>query len=358
MRSAALVAIFGSVHFGALAAVFLIIPRLWRPEVPFGVSVPSEGSEAARRRALRYWTTRVILLTAGAFAGTLLLARFKPEMWAVKLFVIPYFALGVFFYDRARRMLAPLAVPSEKVSAALRPRRYGDYLSPWWEVIPAGLIVLGLGLLAWLLLTSSKGVGAFAIATFPGLFVYPLLLLTTVLMAHSKQAVGTGDPDVCLAANEALRKVWIRYMYALRVYLAALLVTIPACIALMERGLIPAGPAVPIVLVALVAGGVAAFFAWGWIIGLRYGQGGWRWAVREGLVERSQVAAILDGDGMQDDRWKLGMLYFNPADPSILVEHRFGVGWTANLGNIWGITLVLAFIGTYALPPLLRLLVK
>jgi len=358
MRSAALVAIFGGVYFGSLAAVFLIIPRLWRPEVPFGVSVPFEGTEAVRRRALRFWTTSVILLTVAAIASTLLLARFKPEMWAVKILVIPYFALGVFFYTRARKMLVPLALPSKKVGAALRHRRYRDYVSPWWEVVPAGLIVLGLGLLTWVFLSSSKSVGAFASATFPGLFVYPLLLLTTVLMVHSKQTVGTGDPEVCLAANEAFRKVWIRYMYALRVYLAALLVTMPACIALTDRGLIPAGPALPFVLIALILGGVAVFFAGGWIIGLRYGQGGWRWAVRKGLVEKSQAAAILDGDGMQDDRWKLGMFYFNPADPSILVEQRFGVGWTANLGSIWGITLVLAFVGMYVLPPLLRLLVK
>src|ERR1019366_4115692 len=38
-------------------------------------------------------------------------------------------------------------------------------------------------------------------------------------------------------------------------------------------------------------------------------------------------------DGTPDECWKLGLVYFNPADPALLVEKRFGVGYTLNLGN-------------------------
>jgi uncharacterized membrane protein len=31
--------------------------------------------------------------------------------------------------------------------------------------------------------------------------------------------------------------------------------------------------------------------------------------------------------------WKLGVIYCNPEDPAIFVEHRFGMGLTANVGN-------------------------
>lgn len=35
--------------------------------------------------------------------------------------------------------------------------------------------------------------------------------------------------------------------------------------------------------------------------------------------------------------WKLGILYFNPQDPSLFLPQRFGVGWTVNLGRplVW-----------------------
>lgn len=37
-----------------------------------------------------------------------------------------------------------------------------------------------------------------------------------------------------------------------------------------------------------------------------------------------------------DDRyWKWGILYINKNDPSLLVQKKFGVGWTVNLANKW-----------------------
>lgn len=369
MTSPTVIAIFGVVCFGALGAFLLIIPRLWRPEVPFGVSVPTEGTEEVRGRALRFWTISVILLTAGAIAATLVLARFRPEMWIAQAFIAPYVALGVLFYTRARRMVLPAALPSRKVGAALRRRRYRDYMSPWSEVIPAGLVVLGLVLSAWMVLRPPRaaGSGVWELARTEALqgaiiaimVVYPLGLLTAVLMAHAKQSIGGGDAAVSLAASEAFRKVWIRYTYAFRLWLAAVFVIIPGCLALGELGLIGIMPALPFLHTALVVGGLTLLLAGAWIINLRYGQGGWRWAVRQGLVEKSQVAAILDGDGMQDDRWKLGMFYFNPKDPSILVERRFGVGWTLNLGNIWAIVLIFfGIVGVCVLPSLLSVVLR
>lgn len=369
MTPATVVTIFGVVCFGALAAFLLMIPRLWRPEVPFGVSVPTEGTEEVRGRALRFWTISVILLTAAAIGATLLLARLKPEMWIAQVFIVPYVALAVLFYTNARKMLLPAVLPSRKVGAALRRRRYRDYMSPWWEVIPAGLVVLGLVLSAWMVLRPPRAAasGVWELARTEALqgaiiaimVVYPLGLLTAVLMAHAKQSTAGGDAAVSLAASEAFRKAWIRYTYAFRLWLTAVFVTTPACMALGELGLIGIMPALPFLHAALVVGGLALLFAWGWIISLRYGQGGWRWAVRQGLVEKSQVAAILDGDGMQDDRWKLGMFYFNPKDPSILVERRFGVGWTLNLGNIWAIVLIFfGIVGVCVLPSLLSVVVR
>jgi uncharacterized membrane protein len=40
----------------------------------------------------------------------------------------------------------------------------------------------------------------------------------------------------------------------------------------------------------------------------------------------------------------LGLIYFNPADPSILVEKRFGVGYTINLGNRWAWAVLAALV--------------
>ncbi|HLY20611.1 MAG TPA: DUF5808 domain-containing protein [Bryobacteraceae bacterium] len=38
-------------------------------------------------------------------------------------------------------------------------------------------------------------------------------------------------------------------------------------------------------------------------------------------------------DGTPDECWKLGQIYYNPDDPALMVEKRFGVGYTINFGN-------------------------
>lgn len=43
-----------------------------------------------------------------------------------------------------------------------------------------------------------------------------------------------------------------------------------------------------------------------------------------------------------DDRyWKWGIFYFNKNDPSLLVQKKYGVGWTVNLANKWSLIIIL-----------------
>jgi uncharacterized membrane protein len=53
---------------------------------------------------------------------------------------------------------------------------------------------------------------------------------------------------------------------------------------------------------------------------------------------------------VDDDRyWKLGLFYFNKDDPSIMVEKRFGIGWTINMGHIMSWVLLVVLIGSIIL---------
>jgi len=46
-----------------------------------------------------------------------------------------------------------------------------------------------------------------------------------------------------------------------------------------------------------------------------------------------------------DDEWKLGLFYFNPQNPAIMVQKRFGIGRTLNFGNPLSWVILLAIIG-------------
>jgi uncharacterized membrane protein len=69
----------------------------------------------------------------------------------------------------------------------------------------------------------------------------------------------------------------------------------------------------------------------------RYGQGG-------ALIETGSADAPLT-NGMADNaRWIAGMFYVDKDDPSILVEQRFGIGYTLNYGNPTAVLILAGFI--------------
>jgi uncharacterized membrane protein len=54
-------------------------------------------------------------------------------------------------------------------------------------------------------------------------------------------------------------------------------------------------------------------------------------------------------DRDDDKYWKMGVFYANKNDPSIFVEKRFGIGFTINFGNSWGIVSMIGIIGVIIL---------
>ena len=107
-----------------------------------------------------------------------------------------------------------------------------------------------------------------------------------------------------------------------------LVLTLEYCIAGMFAGFSPVVP--PrlggiFVAATLLVGLVVAVMAF------RSGQGGWRLRGHTSASTPTNTAPV--GDRTPDDCWKWGLLYFNPADPALWVEKRFGIGWTFNFGN-------------------------
>jgi len=81
-------------------------------------------------------------------------------------------------------------------------------------------------------------------------------------------------------------------------------------------------------------GGVTVAISVGVVAWMIYvGQGGNRAARRAAVAEPEELPF---GDRTPDECWKWGLFYFNPGDPAIFVEKRFGVGYTINMGNVWG----------------------
>ena len=79
---------------------------------------------------------------------------------------------------------------------------------------------------------------------------------------------------------------------------------------------------------------------------IKVGQSGTMIPVEMESADQSDDAVI----DVDDDRyWKLGLFYFNKDDPSILVEKRFGIGWTVNMGHIKSWVFLAILVGSIIL---------
>lgn len=69
----------------------------------------------------------------------------------------------------------------------------------------------------------------------------------------------------------------------------------------------------------------------------KIGQGGWK-------LGKKEHNSNIDIDRDDDKYWKLGSIYFNPNDPAIFVEKRFGIGWTNNMARPVSWVMLIGFI--------------
>jgi uncharacterized membrane protein len=64
-------------------------------------------------------------------------------------------------------------------------------------------------------------------------------------------------------------------------------------------------------------------------------------------------------DRTPDACWKWGVIYYNPDDPALMVEKRFGIGWTPNLAHrgAWIFMSLILLLAAYsiAMPLIVRL---
>lgn len=323
-------------------AVFAIIqPALVRRDLLFGVTVAAgTRSTPAARRIIRRYQLTTLLLTLAGFAGLVAIFLWLPVEVAV--LVTAFAIIGILLisslpflwaYFASRRLAAtqPAAQPapeSERPTAELRPRHYSDYV-PWvWELLPLAIIV---ATAAYLAVTypsvpgrfashfdfngvpngySTKSIASYFTLVWTQLSTWFVITLLAVLVAGARSLPGE--------AEARFRRVWLRFLFVLKMCVMAMLAAI--AIAIGNSALTGVAPSAALILVPV--GLLVAILVGSLVLSLRTGQGGTR---------LSPAAPVTDR--MSDKYWILGSFYVNRSDPSLMVERRFGVGWTLNFGN-------------------------
>jgi uncharacterized membrane protein len=353
-----------------LGLLILRVPRITRRGLFFNVYVGAEWVPDERAQAIeRSWKRGILgttVVTVALGAGIVLApgaelsvrARQGLLLIAVAACLIVLFGGVIICNARATRAAQALALPAAPPpAAALLTQRGSIGIFP-----PAALIIcvtFGLACIGYGWAQYDRLPERFVMKnsltgepdrwmhrSFGTVMIPPLLAIClpgwlaawACLLQGAKRVVRLGDRQgISARAQDRFRRAQARFLAGLALLVSVGLV---ACwLRLIDIGLgrtpIPSTVlgAYVWVLVAYILGGLV-------YIGVRIGAGGAK-------LERAVAGAPLT-DGLADNtKFKLGE-YFNPDDPALFVEDRFGLSYSPN----WGNRRAVAF---FVVPPLLML---
>ena len=343
------------VEVATIGGFMLLFPRIARKGLLFGVYVGEERSQSDEARAItRTWYRGIIATIVLALAlGWLLGSRpgFPVGTLASTLLLCASCAvLYLRAYRRARRLAPPPGPPLAVAALGAIPEP--NLALPWAVLLAsavAGVCVIvytvtrfdampdpmptHFGIMGQPDGWSKKSVGAVMVLPIMTLVMGVTLGGVALLTARAKRGLRLDD-GASLAAQNRYRAAMSRYLAILGLLVTTMLAAgsvTSVQVALGQRLALP---------MAVVFVGLAIFLyamlgaAW---LAIHYGQGGSR-------LENAQGTAPLT-DGLADNRlWKLGVFYVDRDDPSWLVEHRFGFGYTLNFGNPRAVATFAAFL--------------
>jgi hypothetical protein len=305
------------------AAILWFMPRLTRPDLYFAVTVPPGFPNGPDGKSiLGRYRNELILVSVSALmvfvAGIVLFGiTFGPAGPLIQTLA------GFIAFYRARNRVLPHAVqPTMIREAELQP--HNRIIPGGWIAASGPFVLLALcGGYLWIHGSSpARGI------TYALTMTVVLIGLTVLLygLAHWVRPVYSGGP-------ERARELRFRRTVAVIVLGAEYYVTIQSSWLLLvppHQGLISLG-LFPLALI----------FAFVVIVVLaRLGQGGSRLSPAQ---KSSMASGAPIGDRTADRYWKLGIFYFNPDDSAIVVEKRFGLGYSLNFARptTWGIMALL-----------------
>ncbi|HEX4226073.1 MAG TPA: DUF5808 domain-containing protein [Pseudonocardiaceae bacterium] len=312
-----------------LAGVLLCLaPTMTRPTVPFGVRVPKThiGDAVIRRERRGYqWRSAIVAICA---LGVLIAIDARTAGWPNRVVLIAEFLadLGCYWWARRRIRAAKSAEhwfdgQRQTVVADTSWRTEPPSFPVWW-LLPAITVIVAtvvIGVLRYPHLVPASPPRMFGLVA-AQVYVTGLWSGLLVLAYRSRPELDTGDPATSL---RGYRKALDAFARAGLTLLACIdLSLLLGALQLWQLLHVPAGAALamlPFVL-GLIAFLVTAVLA---------------------ARERARTTGTSTGTDRDDDRlWKGGLIYVNRDDPAVVVNSRFGFGWTPNFGNRVALLLV------------------
>lgn len=157
--------------------------------------------------------------------------------------------------------------------------------------------------------------------------IIQLIMAVILTFSHysfieSKQKLSPKNPAVSSLKSRLFRRAWSTFFLFMAVLTQLLLSFLAFFSFFFSNGQMWVFLVVTFLYLGIVIGATI-------YLSLKYGQAGERLQ----LDEDEEPKEAYYEDPEDEEKWKLGMFYYNPDDPSIFVEKRFGIGSTFNMAR-------------------------
>jgi len=337
-----IVALIGLVE----AAIFWMAPRWERPGLFFAVTVaPEFRSNSQGRKILGRYRMLVIVLIAIGWG--LIFAGAAPQRWPLLILGIAWMAFGpLIAFLIARETVLPHAAQSVIVQEMVKAPRAAHLPGGWllqigpFAILAAAAIFLRVN---WARIPEIFPVhwgidgqpNGWSVRTPMGVYG-PLLMGASILaglalITHGvlREARVVRVPGAPSQSRDFPHQVG--YFLSGVEYFLAIVFAFVALMPLVGPPKFALVLILPIILIAVVFAAAHQ--------------------LNQTSAHAVSAAALpgadgVFGDGTLDEHWKMGIFYYNPDDPALMVEKRFGIGYTLNFarGRAWLVLVLLMVI--------------
>lgn len=347
ISEAAVVNLFLTVRVFLVGGLLLVFPRISRKGLLFGSYVGEErAGGAAARKLLHSWDLGCgVVMAVSLLVGWGISLAGHPVRGNLTGTAVLLVCSGLLYHwthGRASKLVpaggetvaissAPLEVDEVRgdsfarfalVACVLTALATAAYVTLSYETVPDRIPTLA-NLFGYGDERADKSLSTLLLI--PGMnLVFPsYFALLALFIASAKRSVRAGSGGRSMAAQDSFRLAMSHLLSGMALFLCMFLtVTSVAIVRVVLERTESVG-----VSMAWSASATVIFIFVSLVRIMRgLGQGG-------ALLETGSVDAPLTGGLADNAHWIWGVLYFDRADPSLMVESRFGIGYTLNLGN-------------------------
>ncbi len=342
--------------------IAVLTPYITRKTVSFSVTIPEDVHSYPEIKNIEKNYIKKVLITCGIIFLAVLTAILIKASDLIFLLIpasmiLNIFVMYVFYMDSRKKMeelkekenWAAGRTQTVVIDTGFRNRKLT--LSPLWFALYAIIIIItaAIGILLYDKIPAripmhwnidgvadkwvDKSYRTIMWAPVAQIFLTFTMMLCYWSIAKSKQVIDPANPEVSSEQNRLFKYRWSCFI----IFTGLALLIMFLLIEFFSFGFLKNTWFMTAAIVLFPLSILIASI----ILSIKTGQGGSRINIK-GSKEGNIANKVINRD--VDKYWKLGLIYYNPDDPSIFVEKRFGVGVTINFGRPGAWMVIIGFI--------------